>query len=449
MKAAPPMKKQLWRAARANTTSDVPPADPTTTTELQRLIDLIEAPESDVYQEALALLRSMGESALPTLLQMLSESADFRAVSIVWLMADLGGAQARDVLYTIMLYSTEPGDDQLADEVAHKLEQQGDLSADRLIAALGTSRAKVRARAAWYLHWHVESEAREAIIAALMPLAHDPDEQVRNNVAITLRQSGDPRAVPALLTILRQARSPSHKIAVLQALEQMPDRRAVDDCLQLLNDEDKWVRFCAAGVLGAIGDGRALAPLLHMLVAAPEQTFASQALARLENIGEAVDDLLEIVSDPAQPTLLRARAAEILGQSGDRRVGPILTQLAYTDDDRLRLSALTGLSKLGDPESVRVLIDHLANDGGWVRRGTIELFTTLRTAQAVDPLIRELENETQPVELYYLVLALRNQGSPRAIKPLRALLARTPEANKPLLQETRAAIDALKASQYD
>ncbi|MCC6615665.1 MAG: HEAT repeat domain-containing protein [Anaerolineae bacterium] len=443
------MKKLLWRAAHPDTSADTEPIDTSTEARLNRLIDTIDAQESKAYGAALALLRTMGDAAVPTLVESFSQSAGFRAVPVCWLLADLGGPQVLDLLYTILLYSAEPGDEQLADEVAAKLEQQGNLSTDRLIASLGDPRAHVRSRAAWYLHWGVESEARDRIVEALAPLADDPDESVRNSVAITLRQSGDRRIIGPLLTILRQATTPSHKIAVLQAFEQMPDRQVIDDCLRLLKDPDKWVRACAASVLGATGDGRALEPLLQLLIEMPSQTFASEALARLDNVSEAVDYLLEILDNAKQPMPLRARAAEILGAIGDRRARPLLTQLAHTDDDRLRFSALIGLSKLGDPESVRVLIERLANDAGWVRRGTIELFATLKNAQAVDPLIRELEKETQAVELHYLVLALRNQGSPRAVRPLRALLERTHPANTPLLRETEAAIDALKASQYD
>lgn len=438
------MNNHLWRKPPGKRFINDGVITRPTPDELELMIDILEEVESPEYDRLLEYAAARGATAVPRLAAILEKSQGYRALVVVCLLSDLGGDQAHAVLYETLLYRNWPGDDQLADEVALKLEKNGGLSAPRLIAALADPRAEVRARAAWYLHWITAPADLPRIVEAVLPMAADPDAHVRDCVATVLRQVSDARAVPALMTILRQAQIPSHKINVLSAFEQMPDRRAVHEIVPLLKDADAWVRARAASALGAIGDEQALAPLLESIVDEPERTFAADALVKLDRFDHANDYLIAILEDDEQPTALRARAAEILGHSRDARTTAILRQCACGPDDRLRLSALVGLSKLGDPESMQLVVDAITDPVSWVRRGVIEVFTTLKCRQAVAPLIQGLEQMINSVDLYYVVMALRHQGDPRAVAPLQTLIDYTHPANVELLEAIHTTIAELQ-----
>ena len=169
------MSNLLWRKPPGNRFLDGKATTEPTPDELELLIDILEEVDSPEYDRLLVYVAAKGDAAIGKLAQILERSQGFRALVILYLLSDLGGDQANDILYHALLNRTGLGADQLADQVAIKLDKRGGLSAERLIAALNDPRPEVRARAAWYAHWITAPDALPRIVEAMLPLAEDPD----------------------------------------------------------------------------------------------------------------------------------------------------------------------------------------------------------------------------------------------------------------------------------
>lgn len=120
------------------------------------------------------------------------------------------------------------------------------------------------------------------------------------------------------------------------ALGRIGDRRAVGPLIQLLGDDDEWVRKSVAQSLGQIGDAQAVRPLTSL-----------------------VDDKKRNV---------RQAAAEALGEIGDSQAAGSLVGLLRDSHEEVRRSAARALGKLGDAQAVEPLICVLGDRDKYVRR---------------------------------------------------------------------------------
>ncbi|MFL5347161.1 MAG: HEAT repeat domain-containing protein [Hyalangium sp.] len=107
----------------------------------------------------------------------------------------------------------------------------------------------------------------EPLQAALDPSATDTDTALANKaLAAALGQLGDPKAVPALTGLLR-AKDNYTRIEAIQALGTLRAPQAVEPLLQLVSDDssEPFLNKKAIEALGRIGDARAVPTLMRML----------------------------------------------------------------------------------------------------------------------------------------------------------------------------------------
>ncbi len=190
---------------------------------------------------------------------------------------------------------------------------------------------------------------------------------------------------------------------------------------------DKWMSILASGwwlerkeachKLGALGDARALAPLLARLAdeadvreaacdalgalgqaelaAAGETLVAGRSVAITTLTPEAADHLLRgmLLALDAQVPAWRQRACIALGALGDTRAAkPLLPRLA-DGDGAVRSAACTALGALGDARAVEPLLTRLADRSSAVRRAACTALGTLGDARAVEPLLARLADD--------------------------------------------------------
>ena len=169
--------------------------------------------------------------------------------------------------------------------------------------------------------------------------------------AYRLGESGDPRAVEPLIAALGGGING----AVAAALGKLGDIRAVEPLIAVLADRNHRDCPLVADALGRLGDARAVGPLVAALEQGPRPLRESAAKA-LDALGwrptddrhralkavadrdwgaaikvgpEAVVPLTEVVQDGDHVK----QAAEALGEIGDRRAVPALTQRLAGDTD--------------------------------------------------------------------------------------------------------------------
>jgi HEAT repeat protein len=258
------------------------------------------------------------------------------------------------------------------------------------------------------------TQAGNKNIDVLIRNSQSPDLAVRKAAAEGLGQSKDPRAVDALIGLLRdldirdqailslaqigapavgplisalQDRNIAIREGAANALGKIKDSQAVDPLIAALQDEEMGVQIEAAAALAEIGDARAIAPLIAMLIG-NDSIVMDQVMASLVKIGSpAVEPLISSVQNPAGD--VRRRVVEVLGKIPDERTIPAL------------------IAALADPDT---LVQFTAQDS-----------LTAKGASAVDPLAAVLK-DTDPARRGQAATLLGQIGNARAVPPLIAAL---------------------------
>lgn len=156
--------------------------------------------------------------------------------------------------------------------------------------------------------------------AAVKPLiARLEDESLRQSAAWLLGAIGDKRAVKPLINVLN-AQEAQVRVIVIAALGDLRDKRAVEPLKQSLNDEDEWIRRAVIISLGQIGEKNTLPVIVS-----------------------ALDDTSRVV---------QLSAAEVLAELGDDRARGKLEELAATEWREAAQNALRRLAREPDAPSV-------------------------------------------------------------------------------------------------
>lgn len=308
-----------------------------------------------------------------------------------------------------------------------------------------------------------------ALIDALL----DPDRDVRNSAAEALLRLG-PRTLPALLEAMRDRR-PALRAAAGGVVGRMPGaaREALPVLGAALEDESSSVREAAVQGIGLLGgEDPSAVRLLREALKDKDLGVRHSAIRALGHMGRvakaAYPDLLEVVNDRGQDSLLRNASAFALTSisRADSRVVPALVALLdEKESPSLRCSAAQCLARVGAraqsavPALVRTLDDNTVKDPVWVRRlqycaayALGEMGTA--AAPAVPGLVKLLEDEQsapdvrrQAVEALgtigpaakeavpRLVAILSGKGNPTEPSLAAASLGRIGPASIPALQK--------------
>lgn len=202
------------------------------------------------------------------------------------------------------------GDEDFRSTAYWVLERMGLPAVPNLIKALKREDREVRSLAAYLLGNIREKEA----VPPLISLLKDTDLGVRWEAVRALGKIGDSRAIPALLEILT-AKNEGIRVAAVEALgriargEGRSNEKISLALAKALKDENRYVRYAAAGELAALGDKRAIPVLIEALRDENEE--------------------------------IRWRAAEMLGKIGDRKTIRALKRVAKRESDPGILAAIT------------------------------------------------------------------------------------------------------------
>jgi HEAT repeat protein len=223
-------------------------------------------------------------------------------------------------------------------------ELEDSRAVEPLIQAMEDDNQWVRIVAAEALGQIRDQRATDYLLSSLS----DHSIWVRRASVVALGQVGDARAVPALME--RLLRSPDSEWpeelhgVIAKALGEIGEP-AIKVLIDTLNDSDAWVSSAAARALGQIGDPQAITPLTVLIKQENRwvRSAATQALAQiadaravraalttdeaprafwklmaLKEIDKStIQQLTALLEDPNEH--IRARAAEVLGQLGDKR----------------------------------------------------------------------------------------------------------------------------------
>jgi len=287
-------------------------------------------------------------------------------------------------------------------------------AAPRLVALLGDADPGVRAAAAGALEALGPRAAEH-----LLPLLRGGAAEARTQAAGILARLPDPETVEALVRLLGDADESVRGQA--QAILTAMGGPALAFVAPYLQDREYAVRRAVAGVLGRIGDARAVRPLLAAHADPTLRSWALQALVELGAVGAVADALhdpeaavrlaaAETLGEMRSPAALtplllalqdtdaevRAAAARALGWLQEPAAVPHLLRALREAHEGMRRAAADGLAALGAP-AVPALIPLLEDRDPAMRRAIAAVLARLRDVRAVPALVAALQDRDEGV----------------------------------------------------
>jgi HEAT repeat protein len=230
-------------------------------------------------------------------------------------------------------------------------------------------------------------------VKAVASLLKDERLGVRRNAALALSQMGE----PAVEDLLQAASSsdPATREIILEALGRVQSTRAIERVVEALGDSSGPVRSSAVRALGETSSERAVQPLLAIL-RDETSTLRSQAAASLGRLGTvALPSLIGALRD-SRPSV-RSMAAEAIGEIGSKEaVGP-LVELIRSDTSGARGEAILALGKIGDPSAVDAILSALKSGSPAVRKSAVTSLSKIRGPRSVDALVSALSDRNEEV----------------------------------------------------
>ncbi len=167
-------------------------------------------------------------------------------------------------------------------------------------------------------------------------------------------------AVDLLLFELEVGNRPA-RVAAIDALGRIGDRRALEALLRTLQADDPLLRSHAATALGKLGDAQVIEPLIAQLNDPEIIVIYSVREALVALRRSAVASLIQAMEDRERGTAVRADAAAIVGTIGDEQALAPLANVVMdaTEVDVVRRSAVSGLARLGSVGALEPLMDAL------------------------------------------------------------------------------------------
>lgn len=244
----------------------------------------------------------------------------------------------------------------------------------------------------------------------------DEDWGIREDAAIALGESLDPRGVCPLIEALRDS-DRAVKTAATSALTAIGGP-AVVDLSYCLQDPDLSVQEAAASILSTIADERVLEPLHAALLSQDwvVRMHAARAVGRLGN-PRSVETLVLLLQDKVPA--VRDEAVAALGSLGESAVEP-LVKVLEDQDWRVRLRATEALCVLKSSTAVEPLVGLLQHDPDTaVRQEAARALGHIGDGAAVDALLGVVEEPRLQVRV---IEALGRIGDRRVLPLLFRLI---------------------------
>lgn len=286
----------------------------------------------------------------------------------------------------------------------------------------------------------------ERAVPTLGEALHDPDEYVRKSAVLALRRIGGVHAMEAMRTALAD-RSEQVCVQAVKGLGELRDAGAVEALIKVLARRERSLVSAATEALSRIGPD-AVVPLMEAFKDRYlRRRIGPQIWRILTDMGaRTVEPLLQVLGD--ENYYVKLTALTMLGRIGDRRVvGPLLG--VFLADPRLQETTVGTLGRLeergvltspaGDRETglpaevvqalsqgdrdatLRALQEAMGNRSGKVRRFALKALYALLGDASFEHLVRSLGDEDPDVKR----LAVRLLGKlrdKRVIEPLVDLL---------------------------
>jgi HEAT repeat protein/beta-lactamase regulating signal transducer with metallopeptidase domain len=296
--------------------------------------------------------------------------------------------------------------------------QGRDAAVPGLISVLKDENVAVRLASVEALEQLQDPRAIDALIDVMKS---DGDARVREAAASALGSIDSPRAVPGLIAALGSERVGAVRAKIAWALGEIDDPRAVDALTAALKDQVSDVRHQAVWALGEIESAEAVPALIPILRDSDVEMRkqAAWALGEIEN-ADAIPALSAATKD--SDAEVREQAVWALGQIESVKALPALVAALSDDVVEVRRKAVEAIGDIDDLRTAPPgLIAALKDTDAEVRQNAAEALGNLEDKAAVPGLI-PLTRDANPDVKRSAVEALSNIGGEAAIEAIVVLL---------------------------
>lgn len=185
----------------------------------------------------------------------------------------------------------------------------------------------------------------------------ETDLFVREDITWALVRLGD-AAIQPLIDLLRNP-NPAARHHAAHVLGKIGDPRAVDALIAVLKDNDITVLTKTIFTLGQLGDVKAI-PAIAQLLGHDNRDVQTTVTNTLEQFAP---DSIPFLIDGLQHERwqVREQAVDILGLVGSRDLIPVLTPLLADEEWQVRFAVVTALGHIGGADA-KAAIQTLEND---------------------------------------------------------------------------------------
>ncbi|TWT62662.1 HEAT repeat domain-containing protein [Rubinisphaera italica] len=235
-----------------------------------------------------------------------------------------------------------------------------------------------------------------------------------------LAEAGGEDAIQILTSYLTDKR-PILRETAARSIGETRDQAAFETLIKQLVHESVDMRAAVASGLGAMGDRRAIGPLVCLADEDPQMSIrAADALVR---IGEsAVPQLIETAEERNATNVLTAIIA--LGRLEDARALEVLSNQTSNSSATIRSHAIEAIGRLGESKGIRYLVRGLSDKDLGVKLQSATALKRLGDKRAEDALIAALNDPDEEVR-EQVIIALSTCGNDAAVSALIPLLEST------------------------
>jgi HEAT repeat protein len=264
-------------------------------------------------------------------------------------------------------------------------------------------------------------EVSKAVRGQVRAMLTDADPRVRQEVVLLTASLGDGESVTALLDQLKSEQSPAVRLAILKALGQLQDVKALPTVLAEIQSKTEESAAAAAGALAKIAAAKPLA--------GTQRTDAVKALV----------DRYRQLQNPGDGEALREALLRAMGVVGDKAFAPVMVEAMKDSAAAVRLAAVDGLKQVGETSACAEL-EKLVNDPDrGVRQATIAALSKLGGAAHLKTILQRTDPtaEQDPAvrqQAWDEVMGLLAKAD---VKTLRSVLTSLVDRKEALPQQVR------------
>lgn len=266
----------------------------------------------------------------------------------------------------------------------------------------------------------IPDESCSASFDKLVSSLASRESMVRVAAAECLGALGDTRAVEPLVRARFAEEYPRYVQVYENALRAINDPRAAELLLAALKSPKTKTRWAAAWSLGRLQITAGVDPLLKML----SSNDAEDRRMAADSLGpmkdsRAVGPLCAALN--GKDEVLRRYAADALGQIGDAHAVDSLIAALSDSDDGVRWNAANSLGDLQDDRAVEPLGRALNDDDENVQKAAADALGKIRDSRATEALAAAVKSGNRAVQ-WHSAAALAEIGGPQAEETLTASL---------------------------